>query len=328
LSFIVLRLDFNIEDLAALRFAISPMAEAVSALRLYRSAERPGPHRQWLGALGAVADDTSVALLLDLVPHDGYSPDFLTPLLLVAVGDFRAELATVRATPPEIVRSELELTFAAGRMPPRIRALHADPERHLPEVVQGLARWHAIAIEPHWERLHTMLAAEVARQSRRLAETGAGVTLAGLHPSIRWHQHHLAVDMRWEARIKLDGRGLLLVPSAFWQGVGPIVLGSGQPTLLYPAAGVELMWEPKRAPSPGLAGVLGRTRARLLAELEEPATTTELAARLGLASPGISQHLQRLRDGGLVTSNRYGREVLYQRTQIATELLQAATTRR
>ena len=105
----------------------------------------------------------------------------------------------------------------------------------------------------------------------------------------------------------------MLVPSAFWQGIGPIVLGDRQPTLLYPARGVELMWQIERARSGALAGVLGATRARLLAELEQPVTTTELARRLGLAAPGLSQHLQRLRDAGLT---RDGREVRYQRTPL------------
>jgi DNA-binding transcriptional ArsR family regulator len=121
------------------------------------------------------------------------------------------------------------------------------------------------------------------------------------------------------------GRGLLLVPSAFWQRVGPIVLGSWQPTLLYPASGVELMWQTERVRPDALAGVLGATRARLLIELEEPATTSELARRLGLAAPGVSQHLKRLRSGGLVTADRDGREVHYRRTPLAAELVHDAT---
>jgi DNA-binding transcriptional ArsR family regulator len=325
LSFIVLRLDFDIEDLAALRFAISPLAESVSALRVYASATDPGPHRAWLTSLGAADEDSELALLVDLVPAYGYSPDFLTPPLRVPVGDFDAELAVIRGAAPEIVRSELELTFAGRTMPSRVQALHADPTRHLPKLADVLARWHALAIRPHWQRLHAMLAAEIGRQSRALAEHGPGHTLANLHPSIRWRSTHLMVDMRWEARISLSRRGLLLVPSAFWHGVGPIVLGSGQPTLLYPAAGVELVWEPRSVPRSGLAEVIGRTRARLLEELDEPITTTQLALRLGLTPPGVSQHLQRLRDAGLATAVRDGREVRYRRTPLAAELLEAAT---
>ena len=51
-----------------------------------------------------------------------------------------------------------------------------------------------------------------------------------------------------------------------------------QPTLLYPARGVALLWEAER-PQPGaaLAGVLGSTRAQVLVTLDAPRTTTELA---------------------------------------------------
>jgi predicted ArsR family transcriptional regulator len=49
------------------------------------------------------------------------------------------------------------------------------------------------------------------------------------------------------------------------------------------------------------------TRARLfeaLGELRRPAGTEELAARLGLHPNGVRVHLERLREGGLVTRER------------------------
>jgi hypothetical protein len=48
----VLRLDFEIEDLAAVRFAISPVTETVGALRVLGDPEEPGPHGSWLQVLG------------------------------------------------------------------------------------------------------------------------------------------------------------------------------------------------------------------------------------------------------------------------------------
>jgi DNA-binding transcriptional ArsR family regulator len=320
----VLRLDFGIEDVANVRFAISPVAETVGALRVLGD-PRSRPHRSWLTALGGLRGDESLGPLLDLVGPGGYLPDFLTPPLTVPVGEIDAELAAIRATTLDVVRRELELTFAGRTIPQRIKALHADPATRLPEIVDALARWHAIAIDPHWERLRAVLSAEVARQSRRFTDGGPVLALRNLHPSIRWQPGRLTVEMPWEARFPLDGRGLLLVPSAFWQRVGPIVLGSWQPTLLYPASGVELMWQTERVRPDALAGVLGATRARLLIELEEPATTSELARRLGLAAPGVSQHLKRLRSGGLVTADRDGREVHYRRTPLAAELVHDAT---
>ncbi|MEU7073707.1 metalloregulator ArsR/SmtB family transcription factor [Streptomyces narbonensis] len=41
------------------------------------------------------------------------------------------------------------------------------------------------------------------------------------------------------------------------------------------------------------------------------ATTTGLARQTGLSPGAVSQHLAVLRDAGLVTGHRYGREVYY-----------------
>jgi DNA-binding transcriptional ArsR family regulator len=54
------------------------------------------------------------------------------------------------------------------------------------------------------------------------------------------------------------------------------------------------------------------TRLRLLALLQEgDATVTDLAARLDLAQPRVSTHLALLRDAGLVTVQRAGRQRTY-----------------
>jgi DNA-binding transcriptional ArsR family regulator len=82
------------------------------------------------------------------------------------------------------------------------------------------------------------------------------------------------------------------------------------------------LWEegPRTSPE-GLAGVLGRTRAALLADLEAPRSTTELARRHGISPGNTSQHLGALRDAGLVTGRRDGRSVLYVRTGLGDGLV-------
>ncbi|WP_219420405.1 winged helix-turn-helix domain-containing protein [Pseudonocardia nigra] len=96
------------------------------------------------------------------------------------------------------------------------------------------------------------------------------------------------------------------------------------PVLRYPARGTAALWSPPVAVADGLAGVLGRSRARLLAELESPASTTELARRIALAAGGVSEHLARLRAAGLVTAHRSGPVVLYARTALAGDLVAAS----
>jgi DNA-binding transcriptional ArsR family regulator len=52
---------------------------------------------------------------------------------------------------------------------------------------------------------------------------------------------------------------------------------------------------------------LGRTRAKLLVALAEPASTTTLARRLGQSPSGVSEHLSALHDAGLLTCYRIRR---------------------
>lgn len=55
----------------------------------------------------------------------------------------------------------------------------------------------------------------------------------------------------------------------------------------------------------------GRARAGLLEALRSPATTTDLARALGVTPSAVSQHLRVLRENGLVTRERSGRQVVY-----------------
>jgi hypothetical protein len=65
-----------------------------------------------------------------------------------------------------------------------------------------------------------------------------------------------------------------------------------QPTLIYPARGIAGLWQPPAGQPPAaLARLLGRTRAKLLLALAEPASTAVLAAasaRAPAASPSTS----------------------------------------
>jgi DNA-binding transcriptional ArsR family regulator len=59
----------------------------------------------------------------------------------------------------------------------------------------------------------------------------------------------------------------------------------------------------------------------MLNVLTQPATTSDLAARLDVTPGAISQHLGVLRAAGLVTTSRDGRVVLHLRTERAEALL-------
>jgi DNA-binding transcriptional ArsR family regulator len=117
-----------------------------------------------------------------------------------------------------------------------------------------------------------------------------------------------------------------MVPSAFyWPRVAVVTDPAWQPSLTYPPRGVATLWDPDEQRGPaGLGALLGATRAAILAELETPRSTSELARRLGLTAGAVSQHLGRLRAGGVVTGSREGREVLYALTGAGEALLNGA----
>ncbi|MER7280643.1 winged helix-turn-helix domain-containing protein [Dactylosporangium sp. NPDC000244] len=118
-----------------------------------------------------------------------------------------------------------------------------------------------------------------------------------------------------------DGAGLLLVPSVLiWPGVGAYTDPPWRRALVYPARGVAALWEGAPEGGGALGELVGQSRARVLLALEEPASTTQLAARLGLAVGAVGDHLAILRRSGLVRSARAGRSVLYRRTPLGDAL--------
>ncbi|WP_140394576.1 helix-turn-helix domain-containing protein, partial [Streptomyces recifensis] len=169
--------------------------------------------------------------------------------------------------------------------------------------------------------LRALLEADVAFHSRRLAEVGLGTLLPELDPRLSWDGRTLTLPGGVYER-RLGGRGLVLMPSVFcWPDVITGFDPPWQPALVYPARGVGGLWaEPGTRTPAALVRLLGRNRAAVLAALDDPASTTALAHRLGLAASSVSSHLSVLRDSGLLTSRRYGHQVLYERTPLGMAL--------
>lgn len=113
------------------------------------------------------------------------------------------------------------------------------------------------------------------------------------------------------------------MPSVFvWPDVVSSFDPPWQPTLVYPARGIAGLWADPADRSPDtLVRLLGRGRAAVLTALDDPAATTALAHRLGLAPSSVSAHLTVLRDSGLLVARRYGHQVLYERTPLAMALV-------
>ncbi|MEV8016510.1 DUF5937 family protein [Streptomyces sp. NPDC086554] len=321
------RLHFGPDDLLRCRFALSPLWETQEAVRTLKRPDRHGYHPQWLRRIREAGHglERELAALWLLMPQRGYTPDFLGPPPIGPAATFGQEIAAVRAADPGAARDDLARALACtpgAADSPQGRALLADPARSVRELSDALeAVWHAL-IEPDWPRLRTFLEADVTYHSRRLAEVGLGALLGELDSRLSWDSGTLTVARSADHVRDLAGQGLVLMPSVFgW----PDVVGGHdppwQPTLVYPARGIGGLWtEPTEHTSEALVRLLGRGRATVLAALAEPATTSALAHRLGLAPSSVSAHLGTLRDAGLLVSRRYGHQVLYERTPLGIAL--------
>ncbi|WP_329192285.1 MULTISPECIES: ArsR/SmtB family transcription factor [unclassified Streptomyces] len=326
----MLELRFTARDLARTRFALSPLWEVVASVRILRDPGRHAVFRPWSEPTGRrlAAERLDWSLLADLVPDPPRGiPLFVAPPPTTPLADLGTELAVLRATPAEQVRAGLD-----GRLAPRsarLDALREDPERGLGRLAELIGAYWEIALAPYWPRMRSLLEGDVLRRARLLAEGGADRLLGDLDPAVGWDEDTLRVGHHYaRGTRRLHGRGLLLVPSVFaWPHVFTITTPGWQPTLRYPPLGVATLWERRTTVTEPLAAVIGRTRARLLAELDTPASTIELARRTAMTPGGVSQHLTALRSAGLVDGHRAGRYVLYTRTGAAEALLAAAAGR-
>ena len=271
----------------------------------------------------ALARETDIGVILALNPP-GWGADFLSPVpasLHTTIGDL---LDQVRSTPA--VQAHREVAEALRRQPrvdPRVeRILTGDRVAGYAADVLAAA-WQAL-LEPEWRTLRAILERDVVYRAGQLASKGWAAALTDLHANLSWHRGRIELS-RWggDEDAELGGRGLLFVPSVFvWPRLALTLDPPWPPALIYPARGVSALWEQPGRTGPGTAldRLLGRSRAAILLALEDPASTTHLAAALGQSLGGIGDHLAILREAGLITKARSGRSVLYRRTPVGDAL--------
>jgi hypothetical protein len=305
------------EDVASMRFAISPLMELHNSVRALEHPEAKALHLPWVAATRSRAAGLDMALLHALHPRTAYTPDFVDPPPSSPLGELEDELAEMLAAPPERVRLELRRAYEGRTLPQVLQPLLRDPARELPALAELFRAYWERALAPVWPRVRALLEGDILLRARQLADGGARRLFADLHPEVSFADDTLRIDMPYEVTADLGGRGLLLVPSAFtWPRPAVSVEPPWQPFLVYPARGVGALWEPERATPPrALAALLGARRASVLGALDAPRSTTELARALELSAGSVSQHLSVLREAGLVHGHRVGRSVRYARSE-------------
>ncbi|MGW3197639.1 CGNR zinc finger domain-containing protein [Streptomyces sp. NPDC001118] len=189
---LLLRLD--VDDLASVRFACSPLTETVLSLWAWQNPVRHAEHQPLLRRSAPLLRQLDWPLLRALVGPGRRIPDFLTPHPAAPVPGIADEFTALRATPAE--RMAAELADAAGVLGPHplLRSGHADPAALLPRIADALAEVNdALTRVPAAALLHW--------------SADRGLHRAAAHPTTQIVEHALAA-------LAADAADLLTGPDA------------------------------------------------------------------------------------------------------------------
>ncbi|MGB3443009.1 MAG: DUF5937 family protein [Actinophytocola sp.] len=321
----MLRFVAGRDDLLNSRFALSPVTELENLLRKLVGRRRAALPPAWAARLTPAFHRLRAETALDAVlalQSERYGPAFVAQppsSMAQTIGD---DVAAIRMTP--LAQARKEIADCLSRRPtsdPRVLAVLAD--KNVATILADAmeAAWHEL-VAPDWPTLRAVLERDVVYRGGLLSTGGWQAAFAGLHERLRWRDGALELSRFGDSTHELDGAGLLLVPAVFvWPHIGAYTDPPWPKTLVYPARGTAALWDPGPATPPdALASLLGNSRARLLSALADPASTTQLATSLGMATGAVGDHLAVLRNAGLVTRARSGRSVLYRRTPLGDAL--------
>lgn len=308
------RIYFNVADLARTHIAErpDPLWEAVLSMHVLQRHEGAPAFTRWRRRTLPRLDGSARALLT-LAPPRGYRPDFLTPTGS-ALG-LEQGLRSLAATSPDRFRTDLGLFARLHRIPLWVRDLRP---RNLPRIADAMREYYSVAVRPYESQLRSHVQADSSLRTLALQGSGIDVLLNSLCPQVRWQYPLLEVHSESPDRdIRLDGRGLRLIPS-FFCSHGPMMLRDPQlpPVLVYPVKprpGWEYSTHGSGRAHTGVkspcAALVGNTRAAALEVIADGCTTSELARRLEVSPAAASHHTAILREAGLISSHRSGGSV-------------------
>ncbi|WP_329288744.1 helix-turn-helix domain-containing protein [Streptomyces pseudovenezuelae] len=328
----MLRIHFSWRDLENIRIAQQPdplweLMCAVCRLQTRHGLVEFGHWRRETGQRLSRDRRASHALgtLRTVIPASGYIPDFLTPPV---TGEcLEAGLEALRATPRDRLTAELTRFSDARPVPGWMCGPHEAPAASLKLASDALRASYRTLLEPYWRHVRSAVGNDVSVRTRAVLDGGTAALLDGLRPFARWNPPYLDVDYPVDRELRLDGRGLMLVPSYFCWG-RPTALADPHldPVLVYPVMKQPL--EIARAGEERLDRLLGRTRSAVLADVagHSTRTTTEVAHALELAPASASYQIGVLRGAGLIVSRRDGKHVEHTATSLALNLLAGSGT--
>lgn len=302
------------------RFALSPLAETLGSLIELGKPKSADP---WLDPWysrhhakfnAALAKDPFANGLVRLLGSTKWLPRFIVvPPPGGMQTTLASELVNVVAATDKQVRTGLEKSVAHSWTQHDLSWLS---ERNLAAKTADLLQtfWETY-VYPEWPQRRTLLERDVMYRAGLLAAYGWPRALHRMSRRIAW----VGTDaIRFSDQVAPDrivgDEGMLFVPISVSSGSWLCEAPPDRHALVYPARGSAANQDQRS--DGALERLIGIGRAKILIELEHPATSSELVAQLNLSLGTVGGHLAVLRDAGLVARARVGRRVVYQRTEI------------
>ena len=307
-------------DLVArpMRVASAPVHSLLMAVRDAAGAERSHTPEAWRRVIRAHLTRRDHEVLAPLAtPRPTLMPSSLVPFPTGAAQPLRDALEQIVAA-DDALTAEIDECMGAGGAGDW-RAPSRDPRRWVRGL--ALALTHAWAgFRPIWQAGQEHLAAEAERIAGA-SERGCHLQVVGdLVPCAH------AREGRWvfewpvanEVRLGVPDDGLTLVPLVAGRRASILDEDGGTISLV----GYALPSAPRNGRTEAtLEALLGIPRARILRELDEPATNNMLAAALQAVPSAATHHVNALASAGLVVRDRSNGSLLVRRTSRGDALL-------
>ncbi|WP_157983801.1 winged helix-turn-helix domain-containing protein [Nesterenkonia muleiensis] len=305
-----------------LRFAPSPLCELALSTMIVRYPERHPFHEKWFEETAAAREKVGKERVLSLINPDKWILDTLMQHPVRRGSSFAQELAALAEVPATIFRRDAERVWGS---PPEIMGrTDSALKEFVLETVEDY--WHA-CFAAHWPAFKRVLEADVTYRGAELAANGVAAAIGSAIPAFMVRGNDLVLPLRARSGngfdVSTDHRGVTFLPTLVKWGTNLPNLSHSDLIFTYRARGRGRLAASEVDSRLGLVGILGRTRTELLVSLDEPASSTAIALFMGVTTAAVNQHLRALARAGLLQTNRFGRYVLYERTELADQLIAA-----
>lgn len=321
-----IRTELHLGDLHRIRLVVLPVPVLTSiVLTADALGRRRGAPEPWRRAVrAAVPDGAREAFAPLLQPGPTSLPDCLVPFTSTDRLSMASAVERLDAVLPGNLLEELTEIEQSATLPASWRPVIDDPRRWLRSYTATVKdAWAGIA--GIWRLAGGLLGREQERIGRAVVSGCLDVVLSSL-PNCRYADGWLSFDDPHPTSHRLAERTLVLAPML--TGDRSVATNFSLPGVVwigYPLPGIGRLLDgaggTAMPPARLLSALLGPTRALVLHVLREPLTMGELAAVLRCAPSAATYHCGRLAAAGLVTRERYGREVRARRSVRGDELV-------